>query len=312
MDYIPGKRFVDCFEELDYNQKNKTATDLALIVSEIFSFTSSHCGSLLHDQSLASNRRSRRYNDPDLAWISTTKSHSEVSDGSFLIGPVNDITLLAHKNSIPSTKCGPFGTERQYLEAFAYLGSPGTRPTDKHTRWPFERLFEVYDVVRPEYPVSKSDSATFHFSHGDLSVANILLDPTTGAVTGIIDWEMSGFRPAWLAAASPAWFDDDSCRFVMEDHQDGPDGYGDETEDEVQLLQHFNAELEVQNQELFQHNKQGVELRAMFYNLSSRYPAVVQCWLKKYEKYHWEVVTRGPFPFDLMQWIEDRLDLWDE
>jgi hypothetical protein len=36
MDYIPGKRFIDCFEELDYDQKKKTATDLALIMSEIF------------------------------------------------------------------------------------------------------------------------------------------------------------------------------------------------------------------------------------------------------------------------------------
>ena len=168
MDYVPGKRFVDCFYELDYNQTSKTATDLALIMSEIFSLTSSHCGSLLRDQSLATHQRSRRYNDPDLGPISTTEPHSEVSDGSFLIGPVNDITFLEHKNIIPSEKCGPFSTERQFLEAFAYLGSPGTRPTDKFIRWPFQRLFEVYDVVRPQYPVSKCDLTTFHFAHGDL------------------------------------------------------------------------------------------------------------------------------------------------
>jgi hypothetical protein len=276
MDYIPGKRFVDCFEGLDYDQKNKTATDLALIMSEIFSLTSSHCGALLRDQSLSGNQRSRRYNDPDLGSTSTTESHSEVSDGSFLIGPVNDITFLAHKNIIPPAQCGPFSTERQFLEAFAYLGSPGTRPTDKLERWAFEKLFEVYDVVRPEYPVSKGDLTAFHFAHGDLSVANILLDPKTGAVTGIIDWEMAGFRPAWLAAAYPTWFDDDSCRFLVEDHQDEPDGYGDETEDDARLRQHFNTEIEARNQELFQHNRQGVELRAMFYNLCNQYPGNVE------------------------------------
>jgi hypothetical protein len=312
MDYVPGKRFVDCFEELDYDQKKKTATDLALIKSEIFSFTSSHCGSLLRDQSLASNQRSRRYNDPDLDWIPTTEYYSEVSDGSFLIGPVNDVTLLAHKNIIPPAKCGPFSTERELLEAFAYLGSPGTRPTDKHTRWPFEKLFEVYDVVIPEYPVSKGNLTTFHFAHGDLSVANILLDPNTGAVTGVIDWEMACFWPGWLAAASPAWFDDDLRTFVVEDHQDGPDGYGDETEDDAEVRLHFNTELEARNQELFQHNRQGVELRAMCYNLCNQYPSNVECWLEKYEEYHWDVGVRGPFPFDVMQWIKDRLDLWDE
>ena len=134
----------------------------------------------------------------------------------------------------------------------------------------------------------------------------------TGAVTGVIDWEMAGFRPAWLAAACPAWFNDDSCRFLVEDHQNGPDGYGDETEDDARLRQYFNTEMEARNQELFKHNRQGVELRAMFYNLCNQYPANVQGWLEKYEKYHWDVDTRGPFPFDLMQWIVDRLDMWDE
>ena len=310
MDYVPGKRFVDCFEELNYDQKNKTATDLALIMSEIFSFTSSHCGSLLRDQSLASHQRSRRYSD--LGPISTKESHSEVSDGSFLIGPVSDITFLEHKKIIPPAKCGPFGTERQFLEAFAYLGSPGTRPTDEYTRSAFEKLLEVYEVVRPEYPVSKGDLATFHFAHADLSVANVLLDPDTGAVTGIIDWEMAGFRPAWLAAAYPTWFDDDSCRFVMEDHQDsGPNGYGDETEDDAQLRQHFNTEMEARNRYLFLHNGQGVELRAIFYNLCNEFPGIVETWFEPYEMYHWDADTR-PFPFDLMQWIKDRCCLWDE
>jgi len=53
-------------------------------------------------------------------------------------------------------------------------------------------------------PPQGSLITTFQFSQGDLSEANIFLDPETGAVTGIIDWEISGFHPAWLTAAGPA------------------------------------------------------------------------------------------------------------
>ncbi|KAK5656626.1 hypothetical protein OQA88_4606 [Cercophora sp. LCS_1] len=41
------------------------------------------------------------------------------------------------------------------------------------------------------------DRHDVRFSHADLSWSNILLDRETGNVTGILDWEMAGFFPAW-------------------------------------------------------------------------------------------------------------------
>jgi hypothetical protein len=312
MDYVLGKPFVDCFDDLNYDQKNKTAMDLAFVMSQLFSFTSSYCGTLLRDQSLPRDQCSPRYNNLDCGPISM-QPHSEVSDGSFLIGPVSNIALLDHGRIVPpADKCGPFSTERQFLEAFAYLGSPATRPTDKLERWSFDRLLEVYDVVRPSYTVSNGDVKTFHFAHGDLSVANILLNPDTGAITGVIDCEMAGFRPTWLVAACATWFDDDCCRFIIRDHQNVPDGYGDETDQDAQLRQHYSSELMARNQQLFQHNRQGVELRAIFYNLCNEYPSNVEMWLVKYKQYHWDVGVRGPFPFDLEKCIKEGIDLFQQ
>jgi hypothetical protein len=34
-------------------------------------------------------------------------------------------------------------------------------------------------------------------------------------------------------------------------------------------------------------------------------------WLEKYKDQEWVVGRRGDFPFDLMAWIEERLDLED-
>ena len=146
----------------------------------------------------------------------------------------------------------------------------------------YEKLFEVYNAVQPLYSIPGAEPQTFHFSHGDLSKANIFLDPETGAVTGMINWEMSGFHPAWLVAAGPAWFDDDSCKFTVDDHQNGPDGYEDLTDDDQKLIEHFCSEC---NPELLQHHEQSTELCAIFYNLCHELPGNVKVWLDKYEEY---------------------------
>ncbi|KAK4246730.1 kinase-like domain-containing protein [Corynascus novoguineensis] len=39
------------------------------------------------------------------------------------------------------------------------------------------------------------------FTHGDLYVGNVLVDPVTARVTGLIDWEMAGFWPEWFQYA---------------------------------------------------------------------------------------------------------------
>ena len=87
-----------------------------------------------------------------------------------------------------------------------------------------EKTLEVYDVVAPLY----RQSETFHFAHGDPSEANILIDPDTGVISGIVDWEMAGFRPAWLSAVAAGLFDDDSERFLMTDDQSERGNYSNE------------------------------------------------------------------------------------
>jgi hypothetical protein len=121
---------------------------------------------------------------------------------------------------------------------------------------------------------------------------------------------MSGFRPAWLVAAGPGWFDDDSCKFTVEDDQDGPNGYEDLTEDDRRLIEHFRTVLGERNPELLQHHERSVELRAMFYTLCHEFSDNVTGWLTQYEKYEWDVNTRGPFPFDLQSWRFDILNLY--
>ena len=316
MDYVPGERLVDCWDDMGVPQKTRTAKDLARAMAEMFALTASHCGVLLRDRSLTNAQRSLRYKPSAVGapvGDSPDEAHTEVVDGDFVIGPVNEITFLQLTKPVPASRCGPFATERAFLAAFGYRNAcGGATARDRLRRWPLDRMFEIYDVLRPLYAPRGAAAAPFHFAHADLSVANLMVDPASGAVTGLVDWEMAGFRPAWLCATSGTWFDDDSCRFLVEGNQDGPDGYGEDTETDTRLRQVFLAELEAHNPTLLEHNRKGVELRAMFYNLCNEYTSNTMLWIEKHKKYHWDVTGRGQFPFDMQRWVEDTAYLEQE
>jgi aminoglycoside phosphotransferase (APT) family kinase protein len=55
---------------------------------------------------------------------------------------------------------------------------------------------------------------------------NILIDPTTGKITGIIDWECAGFRPWWTGVAGVGWLEEDRERFLF--GADRPNNFADD------------------------------------------------------------------------------------
>ena len=94
--------------------------------------------------------------------------------GSCTRGPAYD-----HRLDNRAT-CGPFASVGEFRD---YLVSP------------------VKNCPRPEW-VAKyrsllADEHRIVFAHADISWENILVDPGTGNVTGIVDWEMAGYWPEW-------------------------------------------------------------------------------------------------------------------
>ena len=313
MEYMQGRPLGDCFDNLTYLQKIRVGTDLALVMSSLFKIKATQCGSLSRMRRRSSfgclKKPLHAQSYPTLSHL----GHGGLSDpaiihhAGFQVGPVNDLTFLNYPHQIPAQHCGPFGSERQFLEAFAFLGYPPTRADDKLSRWAFEKTLEVYEVVATLY----RQSDTFHFAHGDLSEGNILIDPDTGVITGIVDWEMAGFRPAWLSAVAAGWFNDDSERFLMTDHQSGHGNYRDETPTDALVRAHFRLKLAELDEELFRHHLQGIELRALFYACCNENSGNTELWLEKYNDHEWPTGRRGPFPFDYMAWLNESLDLWD-
>ncbi|KAI1122058.1 kinase-like protein [Nemania abortiva] len=94
--------------------------------------------------------------------------------GSCFGGPAYDHRLTN------LTTCGPFNSVGAFHD---FLVAP------------------VRDCPEPDladsYRVRLSDHHNIVFTHADISEENILVNETTGNVTGILDWEMAGYWPSW-------------------------------------------------------------------------------------------------------------------
>ena len=135
--------------------------------------------------------------------------------------------------------------------------------------------------------------------------------PAISPETFYLDWELAGFKPAWLAARADDWFNEDPYRFIMCSHQDGPEPY-DETESPSarEIRAYFREEILKLSPELHHHLWNGVELRAMWQVLCDALPAEPEYWLRKYACMGWNARRRGVFPFDLEAWADERLQLF--
>lgn len=112
-----------------------------------------------------------------------------------------------HRLSNNKTTCGPFTSVGEFHD---FLAAP------------------VRNCPRPEwfekYRCQLADTYGVRFSHADLSWENVLVDPATGDVSGVLDWEMAGFWPEWwefrkalFGGRSQTWWME-VVRGVMADH----------------------------------------------------------------------------------------------
>ena len=68
-----------------------------------------------------------------------------------------------------------------------------------------ERLFDEYQDVLPNIFAANEGESPYVIHHHDLSLANILIDPDTYEITGIIDWEMIQVVPEWKSSRFPSF-----------------------------------------------------------------------------------------------------------
>ncbi|KAF8498285.1 hypothetical protein JB92DRAFT_3125410 [Gautieria morchelliformis] len=319
MEYMPGTRLGDSVATLTDDQKVRTGMDMADIMYSLFQITARQCGSLLRSDSQDDRGlpyRSLRYPINSLPVSPGHLGSNAAIDPKtgFAIGPVNDIGFLPHPTHLPAQLCGPFSTEREWMEGFAFMGKPPTR-AEKTDLMTYSKILEIYDIVARFYENSchstPEEKDTFHLAHGGFSERNILIDPETGAITGVLDWEMAGFRPAWLAAVAGGWFDDDSERFIMSEMESERGDCRNDTPGDAITRARFRLRLAALDKSLFRHYQQGVELRALLYACRTDRYTDAYVWLGSYHMTEqWPEEQRGPLPYDFVAWLGEMQRWW--
>lgn len=121
----------------------------------------------------------------------------------------------------PPTTTGP-----AWIGSCSQGGAYDHRIDNMRACGPFESIGAFHDMlvaplgnIRPDwipkYRARLPDDDDVVFVHADFGDENVLINPATGHVTGIIDWEMAGFWPRWweyrkglFGSSCQPWWDD--------------------------------------------------------------------------------------------------------
>jgi hypothetical protein len=179
-------------------------------------------------------------------------------------------------------------------------------------------VIELFQAVRSLYPNHplfgpSADPFIFRFCHGDLHDGNIFVDPTTGEISGIIDWESACFRPWWTDSTGVGWLDEDCERHLFE--YDEPTLFAKDGPSDHRLRAFFRTELHKRNPDLFSCFLGAVEMRAILHaaTLLPMPCGETRGFLSRYyETGCWDETRRGPFPYDALAWEHRRIDLDEE
>ncbi|KAJ3576833.1 hypothetical protein NP233_g174 [Leucocoprinus birnbaumii] len=329
MEHMPGVEMYTAWPDLQLSQKRKLALDLIHLYDELYRLKADGCGSIYHridsvdDRELFINSNSTIKHSRSRRWVPLSpeslrmlKGHfSRSVQNTYILGPINDIAILNYREAVPPpSQTLPVFSSEDYVKLLAFNGDPPTRDYyDLPTR---EKCVELFQNIYTLYPNSTAfgpyaDLTNFRFSHGDLHDENILVDPHTGSITGIIDWEGAGFRPLWTDVCGVGWFDEDRQRFLF-GSQDPANFEEDASIGDNELRAFFRTEMYKRNPDLFACFFGGVELRAVLHAAQDdpRPYGKTNIFLDKYHELgFWKEERRGPFPWDMLAWQHRRIDL---
>jgi len=153
------------------------------------------------------DRLNRSHVPPSVRAVPTT-------DDRFVIGPIVTAFMFAGGRKIRLPRnLGPYSNDAEYMAAhidaetedMKFLQSPEARTHDDFDEDVAEDAPEILEALRDLRkvwatlfrPRPRVLPRPFTLTHHDLSLSNILVDPATYKVTGIIDWECTGARPGW-------------------------------------------------------------------------------------------------------------------
>ena len=131
-------------------------------------------------------------------------------DEKYVLGPIVTSYMFAGGRKLRvSRDLGPYSNDAEYIAALAAAELEEMKllqsaealsysDFDEDLAEDAEDIIEVLDELQTiSAALFPSRLHNFTLYHHDFSLANIIVDPTTYEVTGIVDWECVGTRPQW-------------------------------------------------------------------------------------------------------------------
>ena len=142
-----------------------------------------------------------------------------------IVGPILDPLFYLYRRLYLPADRGPYRTSRDWMTAEINLQRTWAKTgpliktltnceefdafdwdSDCDNEAPeMARLFDDYQDVLPNIFPADEGNSPYVIHHHDLSLANILINPDTYEITGVIDWENIQVVPEWKSSRFPAF-----------------------------------------------------------------------------------------------------------
>ena len=139
-------------------------------------------------------------------------NHTSTND--FAIGPLFDPLFFKESRPRLSSNRGPYPNATKWLQELInvqieWIKNPLTDSNAEYGSNFAEEapamlsLCDEYANILPTIFPNEETKPSYVLHHSDLNLANILVNPETFAITGIVDWEMVNVVPYWKAKEYP-------------------------------------------------------------------------------------------------------------
>lgn len=258
MTRLPGSPLSDVWQEFDLLQRETLITDLAKFTRKLSRFkTWEGIGSVVIDPTQSDQRSLRTSNlllpkrhgannlrpTPSLPHPCDT---TPLSTEQFLLHTLNQEIAFVRAHQSRAARCfngnvvrlGDCGMLEELIECLSNsVGGERDRELELMSSespvyvQQLEALSHLVTGIVGSGSIPFDSSARsssfqdkFVLAHLDLSLDNLLVDPETGTLTGVVDWEFAGSVPLWIAEECPPWvngsdqLEDARLRSLWEEH----------------------------------------------------------------------------------------------
>src|SRR5436190_11332492 len=204
MDKVPGITLLEALHDgLDPILVDKTLEDLARFRKILQKYPFNEAGSLVLDGDDSDDDDTYEPSE------SGAESKKPDEDDFFIANLINkssaDLEIYEYRGSVFYNSLG------YYVDQYnlSLITSSFRRESHKE----MEKMWMIHSYLGSLLPSYAEETKVFYLAHTDLSISNLLIDPSDGHVTGIIDWEFANALPPQAVEHYPSFLSE-KRRFI--------------------------------------------------------------------------------------------------